>query len=140
MGVVDAEVLELVDTFPMEGGRHPHGLVIAPEDATGYVACDGNDRLLTVDLRTDKVLSVASAGHDPDVLALDWALRRLYVASESGMLSTFDISDARAPVSLGDVFVAAGAHAVAVDPGSHRLFFALADLGGECALRILEPL
>jgi len=136
---VDPIGLGIVARFPLPGGRHPHGLAIAPGAAIGYVACDGDDRLLVVDLRSGAVIDQLSLGHDPDVLAIDPGLHRLYVASESGMLSSFDIADAREPRSLGDVFVGDNAHSVAVDPGSHRLYFPLADVKGRMLLRVLRP-
>jgi len=61
------------------------------------------------------------------------------VAGESEDLSTFNFAAANAPESLDDVFVAENAHTVAVDPISHRLYFALANLNGHAALRVLAP-
>jgi DNA-binding beta-propeller fold protein YncE len=107
--------------------------------AVGYVACDGNDRLLTVELSTGKILSSQHVAHDPDVLALDPGLNRLYVASESGRLSVFDISSVTKPTAVGEVFVGDDAHAVAADPVTHRLYFAVANVGGKLVLRELMP-
>ena len=129
----------VVARHALGGCEHPHGLTVAPIGGLGYVACDGNDRLLTVDLSTGRVLNKQPVAHDPDVLAVDADANHLYVASESGNLSTFNIAAADAPVSLGDVFVAEDAHTVAVDPVSHRLYFALANLNGHAALRVLAP-
>jgi DNA-binding beta-propeller fold protein YncE len=139
LAVIDPASARLLGRYPLRGARHPHGLAIAPGGAAGYIACDGNDRLLTVDLATGKVLDRQPLAHDPDVLAIDRKASRLYVASESGSLSTFDIRVAEHPAALGTVFVGKGAHALAVDPQSHRLYFALADLGGNSVLRVVAP-
>lgn len=139
LAVIDPVTLKLVARHPLPGGEHPHGLAIAPGQSIGYLACDGNDRLLTVDLATGKVLDNQPVAHDPDVLAIDTDARRLYVASESGNLSTFEIASPTSPRSLGDVFVGGGAHSVAVDPTSHRLFFPLAHVKGRSMLRVLAP-
>lgn len=139
LAVVDPKLNRLVDHYPIPGGRHPHGLRIASDGLTAYVACDNDDRLLVVDLVGRTVLATLPLGHDPDVLADDAGLKRLYVASESGMLSVFDLSTPAKPVKLGDAFVGAHAHSVAVDPGTHRLFLPLSDLNGAAVLRILEP-
>lgn len=136
---VDPAGLGIVARFPLSGGRHPHGLAIAPGASIGYVACDGDDRLLVVDLRSGAIIGRQPLGHDPDVLEIDPGQHRLYVASESGMLSSFDIANAREPRALGDVFVGNNAHSVAVDAASHRLYFPLADVKGRMLLRILEP-
>jgi DNA-binding beta-propeller fold protein YncE len=137
--VIDPVRLAVVARHKLPACDHPHGFIVAPEGALGYVACDGNDRLLTVDLQSGRVLGAQPVAHDPDVLAIDKGLNRLYVAAESGNLSTYDIADPHAPVPLGEVFVAEEAHAVAVDPVSHRLYFGLANVGGRSILRVLAP-
>jgi DNA-binding beta-propeller fold protein YncE len=139
LAVIDPANLQLVARRSLLGGEHPHGLVIVHGQTVGYVACDGNDQLLTVELATGKVLDRQAVAHDPDVLAIDPQARRLYVASESGKLSIFDIGAATRPRSLGDVFVGRGAHSVAVDPATHRLYFPLADVKGRSVLRVLAP-
>ncbi|HEY4941655.1 MAG TPA: YncE family protein [Rhizomicrobium sp.] len=139
LAVIDPVKITIVARHSLAGCRHPHGLAIAPDAAIGYVACDANDVLLTVDLATGRVLGEHAVAHDPDVLAIDPSAKRLFVASESGTLSAFDISTARSPVALGDVFVADGAHSVAVDPATHRLYFPLANLAGRAVMRVLSP-
>ncbi len=137
---IDPKRAAIVARHALASCRHPHGLAIVRRGpAIGYVACDGNDRLLVVDLAAGRVLGTRPLAHDPDVLAVDAGANRLYVASESGGLSVFDIVDATAPAALGDVFVADGAHTVAVDPDSHRLYFALANLNGRSVVRVLAP-
>lgn len=136
---IDPQSNRIVARYPLPGGRHPHGLAISPDAPIGYVACDADDVLLTVDLATGRIIATAQLGRDPDVLALDSGLKRLYVASESGALSSFDISDPTAPKSLGNVFVGRRAHSIAVDPVSHRLYLPLADLNGASVMRIIEP-
>ncbi len=82
--VIDPVNTAVVARVALPGGRHPHGLMIAPGAAIGYVACDGDDKLLTVDLVSGKILDRKPLGHDPDVLAIDPDQKRLYVASEFG--------------------------------------------------------
>jgi YVTN family beta-propeller protein len=139
LAVFDAVGASRTGAYPLSRCQHPHGLAIPPGTAIGYVACDENDVLVTVDLKTGKELSHLPVGHDPDVLAMDGAAKRLYVASESGNLSRFDIANPAAPVALGDSFIGKGAHSVAVDPMTHRLYFPLADAGGKSVMRILAP-
>ena len=139
LAVFDAAAATRTGAYPLSGCQHPHGLAIPPGTAIGYVACDENDVLVTVDLKTGKELSHLPLGHDPDVLAMDGSAKRLYVASESGNLSAFDIANPAAPVFLGDSFVGRNAHSVAVDPQTHRLYFPLADAGGRSVMRIVAP-
>jgi DNA-binding beta-propeller fold protein YncE len=139
LAVIDPRQNRLIERRALPGAQHPHGLRIAEGAAIGYVACDENDHLLVVDLISGKVLRSEPIAHDPDVLSADSDLKRLYIASESGALSTFDISDAVAPRKLNDVFIAEGAHSVAADPRTHRIYLPLPDVGGRALLRILEP-
>ena len=139
LAVIDPVSLGVIARHPLAGAGHPHGLRIAHGAAVGYVACDENDRLLVVDLASGKVMGDLPLGHDPDVLADDGGVR-LYVASESGMLSAFDVSDAARPKKLGDAFAGANAHSVAVEPATHLLFLPLRELDGNAVLRILATL
>jgi len=139
LAVIDPAALKVMGRHKLPGADHPHGLFIAPGAAIGYVACDGNDRLLTVDLASGKVLNDQPLGHDPDVLDVDRAANRLYVAAESGTLSSFDISRPTAPTPLGDGLIGPDAHSVAVDPQTHRLYFPIANLNGKAVLRVVEP-
>lgn len=134
---LDPVRLSIIARYPLAGCEHPHGFIVA--GGIGYVACDENDQLMTVDLASGRTLNKQPVAHDPDVLAIDGETHRLYVATESGNLSTYNIAVPDKPSSLGDVFVATGAHTVAVDPVSHHLYFALAALDGHAALRVLAP-
>jgi len=139
LAVIDPAKNVLVKEVALAGCEHPHGLAIASGAAVGYVACDGNDVLLVVDLETAHVLCVRPVAHDPDVLTIDPDMQRLYVASESGTLSTFDMTNPQFPVLLANIFVGDDAHAIAIDPSSHRLYFALANVDGKTVLRVLAP-
>jgi YVTN family beta-propeller protein len=140
LGIVDPKSNRLINRVGLPGAEHPHGLHIADGAPVGYIACDENDRLLTVDLLSGKVLASDAIAHDPDVLAADPVLQRLYIAAESGLLSSFDIRNAAAPRNLGDIFIGEDAHSVAVDPVTHSVFMPLRDLDGQSVLRIIRPL
>jgi len=139
LGIFDAVGNRRIGSYPLTDCKHPHGLAIPPDTSIAYVACDENDTLVTVDLKTGKELSHLPLGHDPDVLAMDGTAKRLYVASESGNLSIFDIANPAAPSTSGVSFIAKGAHSVAVDPATHRLYLPLADSDGKSVMRILAP-
>jgi DNA-binding beta-propeller fold protein YncE len=139
LAVVDPVAMRLDGLHPLPGGHHPHGLRIARDVPVAYVACDGDDRLLVLDLRTFRVLTTLPLGPDPDVLADDPVLHRLYVAGESGTLAVFDVTAPAAPVPLGQVEAGPDAHSLAVDPTTHRLYIPIANLDGRSVLRVLEP-
>jgi DNA-binding beta-propeller fold protein YncE len=115
-----------------------HSLLLDAPARLAFVACDGNARLLLLDLRDMRVLSVHQTGRDPDVLAFDPGLQRLYVASESGVVAVFQLADRQLHL-LGRSDLAYEAHSVAVDPYTHRVYFPLQDAGGRPVLRIMQP-
>lgn len=139
LAVFDPKKGAKIAEYPLAGCEHPHGLAIAPGAAIGYLACDGNDVLFTIDLLAGKVMGHLRVAHDPDVLAIDSIAKRLYVAGEAGSLSTFYIANPVSPIALGDTFVGADAHSVAVDSATHHLYLPLANLNGLSVMRILAP-
>lgn len=115
-----------------------HSLLLDAPARLAFVACDGNARLLLVDLRNMRVLSLHRTGRDPDVLAFDPSLQRLYVASESGVVAVFQL-DGRNLRLLGRGYLAYEAHSVAVDVQTHLVYFPLQDVDGHGVLRIMSP-
>lgn len=118
--------------------QHAHGLLLDPSSPVAYVACDGNATLLSVDLRAGRVRATQSVGDGPDVLALDPALGRLYVAAESGVVSVFHVEGAQLQ-KVTEGRVAPSAHTVAVDPATHRIYLPLENVAGKPVLRIMAP-
>ncbi|KIZ15841.1 hypothetical protein SNA_21350 [Streptomyces natalensis ATCC 27448] len=122
LAVIDPATLRITRRVPLPGCDHDHGLILAPADRLAFVACDGNARLLTVDLTTWHVTATDQVGEDPDVLAYDPAAGRLYVAAESGWVTTADNHNRRLTIT-GRAHLADGAHVVAVDPTTHLSYY-----------------
>src|SRR6185437_64171 len=91
-----------------------------------------------VDMTDMHVLSVHDVGGDPDVLAFDPGLRRLYVASESGVVTVFALEGKELRL-LGRKLLAHEAHSVAVDPATHLVYFPLQNIHGRGVLRVMSP-
>ena len=132
---IDPVTERVVGRFDLAGADHPHGFYLDAPRRLAYVSCEGNAKLLVVDLTTMRVTESHSVGKDPDVLAFDPGLRRLYVASEAGVVSVFQERD-RTLRPIGE-YRAPAAHSVAVDPTTHRVYLPLKDVGGRPVLRIL---
>jgi len=119
------------------GCDHPHGFLIDEPNRMAFVSCEGDAKLLAIDLRTMRTTGTYRVGDDPDVLALDPGLHRLYVACESGVVSVFD--ERGQTLTAAGEYRASHAHSVAVDPATHRVFLPLQDVGGRPVLRIMAP-
>lgn len=118
--------------------QHDHGLLIDAPARLAFIACDDNAKMLVLDMKDMSVLSVHEVGRDPDVLAFDPGLRRLYVASESGVVTVFELKVRRLRL-LGQKYLAFEAHSVAVDPTTHRVYFPLQDVDGHSVVRVMVP-
>ncbi|MDA8109351.1 MAG: YncE family protein [Betaproteobacteria bacterium] len=135
---IDPATDAIVARIPLPGAKHNHGLLIDPLRHLAYIACDGNQRLLVLDLDRRKVVAHDSLGAMPDVMALDSELGLLYVASESGVVSVFR-QTGKTVQKVSERFVAAHAHSIAVDPGTHRVYLPLQDVRGRPVLRVMVP-
>jgi len=135
---IDPATDKVVDRIDLPGAKGNHGLLIDPEQQRAFIACEENDKLFVLDLRTKKVIATYDVGKGPDVLALDPEQHRLYVAGEAGTTSIFRTALMRAEKN-GDVKIGPNAHVVAVDPTTHWVYFPLLNSGGHTALRIMRP-
>ncbi len=138
MVAIDPKTERVVARHALRGGDSPHGLLIDAPQRLAFAACEGDAKLLVVDMDDFEVKQVLSTGADPDVLAFDAPLERLYVATESGIVSVFQV-DGRRLRKLDDLMVAPNAHTVSVDPGTHEVYLPLKNVGGRPVLRIMKP-
>lgn len=135
---VDPKTDKIVGTYPLNGCVDPHGLQIDGKNRFAFAACEGNAALAMFDLNAKKLIAVYPVGDDPDVLAFDTGLRRLYVSAESGVLTIFDEKNNSLEL-VGRAFYASKAHTVAVDSDTHRVYLPLENVGGKPVLRIASP-
>jgi YVTN family beta-propeller protein len=125
--------------IPLPGCSDAHGLHLHPDGRSAYIACEGNDKLLRVELDGDHALSIGDTGAGPDVLSIDASRGWLYVAAESGDLTIWDI-EKPGLVLVGHDHPGDHAHTVAVDPATHRVYFPLPRGNGATpVVRIMSP-
>jgi YVTN family beta-propeller protein len=115
----------------------PHGFQIDVVARLAFVTCEKNARLLVLDLRTMQVTDMHSVGEDPDVVAWDAGLGRLYVASESGTVTIFQ--ERGETLQQVDELTISHAHSVAVDPDTHLVYVPLENIDGHPVLRTMAP-
>jgi len=135
---IDPSTDQIAGRYPLTGCKGSHGLLIDSERHLAFAACEDNSKLVVFDFDTKKATATLSVGADPDVLAFDPSLHRLYVSAESGIISIFDERD-RGLQKVGEGMFAPNAHSVAVDPNTHRVYFPLRDINGKPVLRIAVP-
>jgi len=138
LAVIDPTIDRLVGRYDLDVGcETPHGFLVDAPRRQAFVTCEDSATLLVVDLRTMAVTATYPVGDSPDVLAFDPGWRRLYVASESAIVSIFaEVEQSLAPVGA---YVAPHAHSVAADPRTHRVYLPLENVDGKPVLRVLAP-
>jgi YVTN family beta-propeller protein len=137
LAVIDPTTDRLVGRYDLDADcQMPHGFLIDALRRQAFVTCEDSATLLVVDLQTMAVTATYPVGDGPDVLAFDPGWRRLYVASESGIVSIFDERGSELQ-PVGE-YRAPHAHSVAVDPRTHLVYLPLEDVDGKPVLRILE--
>jgi YVTN family beta-propeller protein len=142
---IRAELVEIdpandtvIRRIAIAGANENHGLLIDSDQHRAFIACEGNDTLIVMDLRTEKVVATFGVAKDPDVLAIDAGRRDLYIAGESGQVSVFRLG-VNTVSKAAESFVGPNAHVVAIDENSHQIYFPLMNLGGKTVLRIMSP-
>jgi DNA-binding beta-propeller fold protein YncE len=138
LDVIDPQTRKIVLHYSIQGGKHPHGLYLDTISRLAFIGCDGDSKMIVMDMDGFQEIGVSDVGKDPDLLAFDPSLGYLYVASESGVVSIFRVRDKKVE-KLGDYPVGDKAHSVAVDPKTHFLYFPLRKVNKGPVLRILKP-
>jgi DNA-binding beta-propeller fold protein YncE len=134
---IDPVSMKIISRSPLPGVMNPHGIALDLDSRLAYVAGEENHSLAVFDLRTMTLIDVQQVGEDPDVLAFDPGLKRLYISAESGTVSVLQEKNrSLRPLSQ---FVMPHAHTVAVDPTTHLVYFPLENVGGRPLLRIMKP-
>jgi DNA-binding beta-propeller fold protein YncE len=137
VAVIDPHRRTVVNRVRVPGCDHDHGLLVV--DRRAFVACDGNATLIALTLAGLTELGRLDVGDDPDVLAADPDRGLLYVAAESGVVTTVELGPPAGRVT-GRAHLADGAHVVAVDRTTGRAYFPVPDTGdGRPGLLITEP-
>ncbi len=135
---IDPTTDQIAGRYPLDGCKGSHGLLIDSENRLAFAACEENSKLVVFDLQTMKATATLTVGADPDVLAFDVGLHRLYVSAESGNIAIFDVHDRRLK-EIFKGFFAANAHTVAVDSRTHRVYWPLQNFDGRPVLRVTIP-
>jgi len=134
---IDPVSEKIAARYALPGSEQPHGFTLDQPGRLLFMSCEGNAKLLVLDLTTMRVIGTHDVGDSPDVLAWDPEWRRLYVASEGGLLSAF-WADGTVLRPAGE-YRAPHAHTVGLDSRTHRLYLPLQDSGGSPVLRVLAP-
>jgi len=128
IAAVDLTKHTITGQWPLEDCVHPTGMAIDEQARQLFIGCGGNSRLAVFDLEKHRVVTSISVGGGPDSVAYDAGLHRIYVTGRAGELSVVDRDSNGALTTLDTIPLHYGAHTLAADPESHKLYVAYASL------------
>jgi DNA-binding beta-propeller fold protein YncE len=121
---------------PCEG---PSGMAVDSELRRAFAVCSANSKLVVFDLETHRVIMSLKIGGGPDSVAFDPTLHRIYSAGKAGKLTVIQQDGPNAYRVLDEIHTHYGAHTLAVDPFSHKVFVAYASLLARPRIVVLSP-
>jgi DNA-binding beta-propeller fold protein YncE len=121
---------------PCEG---PSGMAIDSEQRRLFAVCSRNATLVVFDLESHRVITSMRIGGGPDSVAFDGALHRIYCAGKAGRLTVVQQDGPNAYRVLDEIHTHYGAHTLALDPVSHRVFVAYASLFANPRISVFSP-
>ena len=104
--------------FPVPA-RGPHGLAFDPEGRRLFIACDDGSFVI-LGMPDGDVIATRALSGPPDVVSFHPAKRRLYIAI--GDPGVIDVFDTETMAHLESRATEKGAHTIAVDPSTSRVF------------------
>lgn len=136
---VDVGARKVIDQWPLTGCLAPSGMALDSQTRHLLIVCAGNAALVVFDLSQHRVTARLPVGSDPDSVALDEGLHRIYTTGKAGELSVVSQDGPDAYHVLDSIQLHYGAHTLAVDPRTHYLYVGYAALIVGPRIAVFEP-
>ena len=114
-------------------------MAIDSEQRRAFAVCSANSKLVVFDLETHQVITSLKIGASPDSVAFDPTLHRIYSSGKAGKLTVIQQDGPNAYRVLDMIRTHYGAHTLAVDPVSHKVFVAYASLLARPRIAVFSP-
>ena len=120
--VIDPSKYAVTARYKTSPGHEPTGLALDAEHNRLFVACS-NEKLVVLDSETGKMITSLPIGSGVDFAAYDASLQRIYTANGgSGTVTIIHQDSPDRYTVVQNVPTHRGAHALAVDPETHRIY------------------
>jgi YVTN family beta-propeller protein len=140
LAAVDLSKRVVAAHWPLRGCERPTGMAIDEPRRQLFIGCSDNSKLAVFDLEQHRVVTTIPVGGGPDSVANDAQLHRIYVTGRAGDLSVVERDSKGALATLDTISTHFGAHTLAVDPVSHRLYVGYASLVIAPRIAVFSPL
>ena len=124
---IDANKMEVVARWPLAPCESPSGIAIDRLHARLFVACE-NEMMAVVDAKNGKVVTTVPTGKGADGAAFDPKLRDVLIPNGEGKLSVIHQDTADKYHLVENAPTQFAARTIDLDPATHRIFSATADL------------
>jgi DNA-binding beta-propeller fold protein YncE len=139
VAAVNTQTRSVVLQWQLPGCNAPSAMAIDTMERLLFIACSQNARLLIFDLDAKRVINSIAIGGGPDAIAFDPALHRLYIAGKSGILSVVRQDSPDKYQLIDSIHTHYGAHTLALDLTSHRVYVGYASLFIAPRLAVFAP-
>jgi DNA-binding beta-propeller fold protein YncE len=137
--VVDLIKRSVVERWPLKPCEGPSGLAIDSEHRRLFSVCSGNAMLVVFDLERHHLIAAIDVVDRPDSVAFDPLLRRIYTAGVGGKLTVIQQNNPDSYKVLENISTHYGAHTLALDPESHKVYIAYASLLTYPRIAVFSP-
>ncbi len=119
--VIDIPARKVVKTIDLGEYRSPHGIVYLPDGRRVLVTCEGNKKLLMVNVAAAKVEAAISTGQKVShMVVVSPRLQRAFVANiGSGTVTAIDVAKRR---KIKDIATGRGSEGIALSPDEKELW------------------
>jgi len=125
---IDLEKHSVVERWKLDGCSGPTGMAIDATNRRLFIACSTNAKVAVFNLESHRVAITLPIGPNPDSIAFDPTLRRLYSAGRAGVTTVVQQDTPDSYHVMDNIHTHYGAHTLAVDPVSHRVYIGYASL------------
>jgi DNA-binding beta-propeller fold protein YncE len=139
VAAIDVEKRAVVGQWSLAPCKGPSGMAIDAERRRLFAVCSENAMLVVFDLDTHRVVTSLKTGGDPDSVAFDRTLRRIYSTGRTGQLTIVQQDSPNEYRVVDRIRTHYGAHTLAVNPVSHRVFVAYASLLARPRIAVFSP-
>jgi DNA-binding beta-propeller fold protein YncE len=135
---IDAKTHAVVSTWPVAPGQEPSGMAMDVKRHHLFVVCD-NKLMVLMDAATGKVLSTAPIGDGVDAVAFDPETGLAFSSNGEGTVTVVREDPAGTLKVVQTLPSARSARTLTLDPKTHRIYLAAADMEPAPAPQPGEP-
>jgi DNA-binding beta-propeller fold protein YncE len=125
---VDTKTWKAGPRWKLNGCEEPSGLALDEKQSRLLAVC-GNKQMVIVDAKTGKQIGTVATGDGTDAAGFDPELKMAFASNGEGTLSVVRQAKDGKYELAGNVDTARGARTMTLDPKSHKIYLATAELG-----------